>query len=148
MNRTRTLHLYLGCFFAPMILYFSISGVWQVFRLNDLPRPEQEHAAQSDSQANNPGGEDESNRAGQPAPRFRILLHELSKPHKEATLPGRSPRKSHSLGFDWFAAALGFGLSMTTLLGVALAWQVPRRRKKVFLAVLAGILLPMLLLAL
>jgi hypothetical protein len=27
----RRLHLYLGCFFAPMLVFFSISGIWQVY---------------------------------------------------------------------------------------------------------------------
>ena|ERR1700677_900327 len=31
MNLLRRIHLYLGCFFAPMLVFFSISGVWQVF---------------------------------------------------------------------------------------------------------------------
>jgi hypothetical protein len=35
MQKLRRLHLYLGCFFAPMLLFFAISGIWQTFRLND-----------------------------------------------------------------------------------------------------------------
>jgi len=35
MQRLRRLHLYLGVFFAPMLLFFAISGIWQTFRLND-----------------------------------------------------------------------------------------------------------------
>ncbi len=31
MNFLRRVHLYLGCFFAPMLLFFSISGIWQVY---------------------------------------------------------------------------------------------------------------------
>jgi len=33
MKFLRRLHLYLGCFFAPMLLFFSISGIWQVYGL-------------------------------------------------------------------------------------------------------------------
>ena len=29
MTQLRTLHLYLGCIFAPMLLLFAISGIWQ-----------------------------------------------------------------------------------------------------------------------
>ena len=29
MQKLRTLHLYLGCIFAPMLLFFAISGIWQ-----------------------------------------------------------------------------------------------------------------------
>jgi hypothetical protein len=31
MNLLRRIHLYLGCFFAPMLVFFSISGMWQVY---------------------------------------------------------------------------------------------------------------------
>ncbi len=31
MTLLRRLHLYLGCFFAPMLVFFSISGIWQVY---------------------------------------------------------------------------------------------------------------------
>src|SRR4051812_25154577 len=29
MQKLRALHLYLGCFFAPLLLFFAISGIWQ-----------------------------------------------------------------------------------------------------------------------
>lgn len=29
MTQLRTLHLYLGCIFAPMLLLFALSGIWQ-----------------------------------------------------------------------------------------------------------------------
>jgi hypothetical protein len=29
MVRLRTLHLYLGCIFAPMLLLFALTGIWQ-----------------------------------------------------------------------------------------------------------------------
>ena len=35
MQKLRRLHLYLGCFFAPMLLFFAVSGIWQTLRLND-----------------------------------------------------------------------------------------------------------------
>ncbi len=31
MKSLRTLHLYLGCVFAPMLVFFSLSGLWQLF---------------------------------------------------------------------------------------------------------------------
>jgi hypothetical protein len=29
MKKLRSLHLYLGCIFAPMLLFFAASGLWQ-----------------------------------------------------------------------------------------------------------------------
>ncbi len=33
MKNLRSIHLYLGCFFAPMLLFFALSGIWQEFGL-------------------------------------------------------------------------------------------------------------------
>jgi len=33
MNLLRRIHLYLGCFFAPMLVFFCVSGTWQVYGL-------------------------------------------------------------------------------------------------------------------
>lgn len=35
MRRLRQIHLYLGMFFAPMLLLFAVSGALQTFRLNE-----------------------------------------------------------------------------------------------------------------
>src|SRR5689334_1469794 len=35
MQKIRTLHLYLGCIFAPMLLFFAVSGIWQTFGYGD-----------------------------------------------------------------------------------------------------------------
>jgi hypothetical protein len=29
MQKLRSVHLYLGCIFAPMLLFFAVSGIWQ-----------------------------------------------------------------------------------------------------------------------
>jgi hypothetical protein len=31
MQKLRSIHMYLGCLFAPMLLFFAISGIWQTF---------------------------------------------------------------------------------------------------------------------
>jgi hypothetical protein len=33
MQKLRSVHLYLGCLFAPMLLFFAISGIWQTYIL-------------------------------------------------------------------------------------------------------------------
>ena len=33
MNLLRRIHLYLGCFFAPMLVFFAVSGTWQELHL-------------------------------------------------------------------------------------------------------------------
>ena len=34
MRQLRTVHLYLGCIFGPLLLYFAISGIWQTLKLH------------------------------------------------------------------------------------------------------------------
>jgi hypothetical protein len=31
MQKLRSIHLYLGCLFAPMLLFFALSGIWQMY---------------------------------------------------------------------------------------------------------------------
>ena len=31
MRKVRSFHLYLGCIFAPMLLFFAVSGFWQTY---------------------------------------------------------------------------------------------------------------------
>lgn len=38
MKLLRSLHLYLGCIFAPILVFMTISGIWQTFRLQDVPK--------------------------------------------------------------------------------------------------------------
>ncbi len=33
MKKLRLLHLYLGCVFAPLLLFFAVSGLWQTLGL-------------------------------------------------------------------------------------------------------------------
>lgn len=34
MQKLRSIHLYLGCIFAPLLLFFAVSGIWQTLGLN------------------------------------------------------------------------------------------------------------------
>ncbi len=123
MKVLRQVHLYLGCLFAPLVIYFAVSGSWQMFRLNDLPKD-------------------------QPASAFQSALYELSKPHTKSTLPGLNPKHDPSTAFKWFALFTGLGLTMTSAIGIVLAIRFGRSKQKVFWCVSLGILLPLLMLML
>jgi hypothetical protein len=36
MQKLRSIHLYLGCLFAPMLLFFAVSGIWQTLGIRSL----------------------------------------------------------------------------------------------------------------
>ncbi len=123
MKTLRQLHLYLGCIFAPLIIYFSISGAWQVFRLNDVPKDQTPTAMQS-------------------------FFHELSKPHTNSTLPGLSPKTERSVVFNWLAALMSIGMVITAALGLILAFRYSKSPKLLFVCVGAGVLVPVIFLVL
>ncbi|MBI3558192.1 MAG: hypothetical protein HY074_18150, partial [Deltaproteobacteria bacterium] len=83
MRSLRQIHLYLGCIFAPLLIYFSISGAWQTFRFNDVPK--------------GPDGEKAT---------LRLALRALSNPHRNSTLPGYSAKTSQSVSFSAAAALM------------------------------------------
>ncbi len=120
MKTLRKIHLYLGCIFAPLIIYFSLSGVAQVFRWNDLPKTG--------------------------ATAIQSALHAASNPHTHSTLPGRDPKREKSAYFDWAAAVMGVGMVLTTLLGIILALRFSKRPALVFVCLSAGVALPILFL--
>jgi hypothetical protein len=125
MKTLRQVHLYLGCLFAPLMIYFALSGAWQVFRLNDLPEED----------------------GGTPSA-LRTFLHSLSNPHTHSTMPGLSSKVAHSVAFDWMAVATSIGIIATAGIGLALAWKYTRSPKLVLLAIGAGLVLPFAFLAL
>jgi hypothetical protein len=136
-KRLRNLHNWLGVFFAPGILLFAVSGIFQTLGLHE----------------NGPGR--------QPALPFIGLLASLHK-EGEATLSkrrpppagaqikpaGPSPEHDHDEGlspFKIYALLLSASLTASTVMGVAIAItnRAARRRTGVLLA--AGCVLPVLL---
>jgi CDP-diglyceride synthetase len=122
MKTLRQVHLYLGCLFAPLIIYFCISGMWQVFRFNDVPKNEV-------------------------AP-LRSFLHEISKPHTHATLPYHESKTENSISFAWAAAVMGAGITVSAVLGIILAFRFSKKRGRVLLCLILGAALPILFLLL
>lgn len=104
-----------------MIIYFALSGAWQIFRLNDLPKEGEPTAIQK-------------------------FLHDVSNPHIHSTMPGLSSKTDHSAAFDWIALVMSVGLIATTILGLALAIRYSKSKKVLALAIFAGVALPILML--
>ena len=124
----RLVHYYAGVFFAPTIIFFALSGVFQVFKLHEAYRE-------------TPGAQ------GGP-------IAWMSQVHKEAALippkaaPAKAPppRAERSSPFKWFAALMGISLIGASLAGLWIAFNYPKRRKSFFGALLAGLVIPIALL--
>ena len=123
MKQLRQIHLYLGCVFAPLLIYFALSGLWQLYRLNDIPKGETPTAIQS-------------------------LLHDASNPHTHSAFPGKNPRESHSQIFDIYSTFMALGIVLTTLIGVFLALRFARNAVLVWGCLILGTALPIVTLLL
>ena len=118
MRTLRSLHLFLGSLFAPVLLVLSISGAWQVFRWND---------AKKDGSYT-------------PAP----IVQLFSDIHKDQVLPGA--RHGQGEAMQWFTLTASMGLTLTTVLGIVMAYRITRQPVLVTTLLLTGILVPTFLL--
>lgn len=150
LKSCRLVHLYLGVFTAPALLFFAITGGLQTFSLHETTRGSsyvpprwlavaaQLHKKQTmdvpphklRATANPAAG-----RAGDamPAPAVR--------PAAEAA----RPKGRNSLPLKIFTALVALSLALSTLTGLYMAWRYSRRAGRVVAVFLAGIAVPILL---
>ncbi len=112
MKTLRAIHLYLGCIFSPMLLFFAVSGIWQTFRLRW------------------PGH----------------VMALLSTIHTGGRLKIGHPDTLSSIYLKWFIAAMSLCFIATIFLGIAMAFRFGSR-KKAAICLAAGIIIPLLLMA-
>ena len=148
MRSLRQLHHYVGVFLAPAILFFAVSGAVQTFRL----------------------GEDKG--WGGPPPAVLVWMTSVHKdqtlpraePPKPAPLPKaeaakpapdddhdhdhdhQAPRGPSPLPLKIFVVLLSLGLITSTLLGITIALNNRAMRRTSIVMLIAGTVLPLLLL--
>lgn len=118
MKKLRELHLYLGCLFAPVLIFFAVTGAWQLFALH---RGRKDHSYTP--------------------PRAVVVLSEV---HQFQHLSGTSSEASTPL--RWFMLTAALGLVLTTILGITMAFKFGRSRSWVLSCLVAGIVIPIALL--
>src|SRR5947199_8078361 len=118
MKSLRSLHLYLGCLFAPMLIFFAVTGSWQLFNWHESKKDKTYTAPPS--------------------------LAALSFIHKDAHIPGTPGRQPTPLRYFMLATAIG--LVTTTIIGIIMAYRFSNRPLVATICLLAGIALPGLLL--
>lgn len=137
----RQLHLYIGVFFTPAILFFAISGGLQTFRLQQA-----------------------SGWDGAPPPAWmawmgsvhidqRLLEADPGKPPAARKPPAdpakqaeRAARQAKALPMKVFTAGLAIALSLSALLGAAIALGTRSTRRISALMLIAGGVVPIVLL--
>ena len=118
MKKLRQIHLYLGCVFAPVLIFFAVTGAWQVFAL---------HRTMKDG--------------SYVVPQAVAILSEI---HQTQHIPPTTSEKNTPLRY--FMAAAAFGLVITTVLGIVLAFRFSSSKAPVIASLVAGVLIPLALL--
>ena len=120
MKRLRQLHLYLGVFFTPMLLFFVATGWFQTVDHDRLKSP----------------GEAET------------LVQKLRVVHTDQIYPetGVIRQKASPKVFQGLVVAMSVALILTTLLGVVLAFRFSRSALMVAAALLLGVAVPVAIL--
>ena len=141
MKRIRALHFYLGVFFAPLIIFFAFTGTLQVFKLHEAYRATP--GAQGDWIAW--FGNFHKEQAWIP-PRPAPAKAAPASPAGEGK-GGRNERSAWAQPMKWLVAAMGLSLMATACLGLYMAFSYPSRRRNCTIAFVAGIALPLALMA-
>ncbi|HKI71775.1 MAG TPA: hypothetical protein VKA81_05310 [Verrucomicrobiae bacterium] len=118
MKTLRRIHLYLGCFFAPLLLFYVITGWYQTVN------PDRRKGV-SDSQD---------------------LVSRLSRVHVEQYYPTESAAGYSTRLFRALIVVMANALIATVILGIILAFRTSRNKWPVWLSLALGIALPVILL--
>ena len=148
-RQLRRLHQYLGLFFAPTLLLFSLSGALQTYRWQEpkgyggsppswivwmasvhkdqaSPRPPR-------AEAGPPAGEAKAKAPAGPSA-------------KASTPKGEGKGGGRRAGLMLFVGLFGLALFVSTLLGIAIALANARSRRTNLAILAAGVVVPLLLL--
>jgi hypothetical protein len=168
MQKVRLVHFYLGAFFAPLILFFAFSGVLQVFKLHeayrDVPGSRgdwiawfgQFHKEQAWIPPRvAPARRGTPDAAPDSGPRAAQKAEPDAAPKSGPDAPKAGPkgapadreRPAASQPMKWLVAAMGVALMGTTALGLWIASGYRNRRRGLLIALAAGIVVPLLLMA-
>lgn len=116
MKLLRRIHLWLGCFFAPLLLFYIGTGWYQTFNVN----------------RNKSLGEASD------------WISRLRSVHVDQVYPAPSVERYSTGWYKPLVVAMAVALIATILLGIVLAFRVSRRKWTVVLALALGILVPVL----
>jgi hypothetical protein len=142
MLTVRQWHTYIGAFIAPSVLFFAFTGSLQLFSLHEA------HGAYTPPAAIEALGRVHKDQMWE-APARGGPAHADDEPDRHAG-PSRHREKAAApwpvMALKWLFLAVAVGLMASTLLGVWLALTLGRRKGVVLALVVAGALLPLVLL--
>ncbi|MBI3414917.1 MAG: hypothetical protein HY043_06270 [Verrucomicrobia bacterium] len=116
MKILRRLHLWLGCFFAPMLLFYVGTGWYQTLTLNRTKIP----------------GEAEG------------LVAKFREVHVNQVFPAESVMGYRTWMYKTAVVLMSVALIVTVLLGLVMAFKLNRKKWTVWLALALGVAVPVL----
>ena len=114
MKLLRRIHLYLGCFFAPLLLFFVSTGWYQTMRVDRQKRPAE----------------------------AETWIDRLTSIHKDQFFPTESAAGYNTTLFKFLVVSMAVALILTVLIGVVLAFRTLRVRWPVWLSLALGMVVP------
>lgn len=115
----RNIHLYLGVFFAPLLMFFLISGSWQTLDMH------------------------EASKSGDYKP--PAIIKSLSQVHKNQRWVDSKKIPQSSIPFQDLVLLMALGLLVTTILGIVMAFKYTKTWI-VWTCLIFGFLIPIVLL--
>jgi hypothetical protein len=149
LKRIRQLHLYLGTFLAPTVIFFAFSGAFQIFRLQESrPGSSYQPPAWIEKLA---GVHKDQRWPGQPKPRPAAPPPGESPapppaPRPEGAPEGQPPAKKPSVALKWFFLLTSIGVIVSTVFGIVMAFKTKTDRRLIWGLLVAGTVLPIVLL--
>jgi len=120
MKFVRRAHLYLGCFFTPLLLFYILTGWYQTVNHNRLKHPSEAETLLQ---------------------KFRVVHSDQIYPAEQEFEKPSSPKL-----FQGFVVLMSVAATLTVALGLVLSFKTLRPVWPVWACLVLGIVLPMLLL--
>jgi len=118
MKTLRRVHLYLGCFFAPLLIFYVSTGWYQTVN------PDRRKGVADSTD----------------------LVSRLARVHVEQYYPTQSATGYRTQFFRLLVVLMAIALITTVILGIVLAFRTSRNQWPVWLCIALGIVLPVVLL--
>jgi hypothetical protein len=168
LKYTRLVHLYLGVFIAPALLFFAFTGALQTFSLHETTRGSsykppawavtlgQIHKKQTTivplrklpppdrSQDKSPDKPSNKSADTQPEKSPSAATKPAQSPSPQST-DTPAPKPHNTLPLKIFFLLVSIGLFISTISGIYMSYKYIRRRGLITILLIAGIVLPILL---
>lgn len=115
IKKMRNIHLYAGVFFAPLLLFFLLTGTLQTFDLHEKHKNSNYEPAQ--------------------------IIKSLAEVHKNQRWAWANQKFPSSMPFRGLVLLMALGLGITTVLGILMAFKYTKPWR-VWVCLAAGLLIP------